>query len=59
MYNLKKNQNYVVTESQVKAVNVLLKVVEEAINRKCFSEDEVENILKISKKLSKNYNILL
>jgi hypothetical protein len=41
-----------ITEVQIKMINILIKTVEESINRKTFSEDEVKNILKTIKILN-------
>ena len=54
---MSKDQKYIITKSQVNAVNILLKVVEEAIQRKAFNDDEIKNIVKLSNQLSKNCNI--
>jgi hypothetical protein len=46
-----------ITEVQIKMINILIKTVEESINRKTFSEDEVKNILKTIKILNSYPNI--
>ena len=37
---------YTITESHVKAINVLIRILQEAINREAFSKNEVDNIIK-------------
>ena len=46
--------DYLITESQVKAINILLRVLQEAIERKTFNEKEIENIYKMNSQLCKN-----
>ena len=38
--------NYNINEKQLKAINILIRSLQEAINRKSFNENEVENIKK-------------
>ncbi len=45
--------NYIVTAKQVKAINVMIRVLEEAINRNTFTKDEIEKIVKTVDILSK------
>lgn len=47
-------KTYIISEKQVKAVNILLKIVEEAINRNAFNEEEIQKIYKMSDQLAKN-----
>ena len=47
-------KTYIISEKQVKAVNILLKIVEEAINRNTFNEEEIQKIYKMSDQLTKN-----
>ena len=47
-------KTYIISEKQVKAVNILLKIVEEAINRNTFNEEEIQKIYKMSDQLAKN-----
>ena len=48
---------YVITKTQLKMINILIKTVEESINRKTFSEEEVNNVLKVIKILNSYPNI--
>tara|TARA_Y100000592_G_scaffold69568_1_gene108249 strand:- start:3210 stop:3371 length:162 start_codon:yes stop_codon:yes gene_type:complete len=48
---------YVITKTQLKMINILIKTIEESINRKTFSEDEIKNILKTIKILNSYPNI--
>ena len=50
------NKDYLITQSQVNAINILLRVLQEAIQRKTFSEKEISNIYKMCDKLYKNKN---
>jgi len=45
--------NYIVTAKQVKAINVMIRVLEEAISRNTFSKDEIEKIVKTVDIISK------
>ena len=47
-------KTYIISEKQVKAVNILLKIIEEAINRNTFNEEEIQKIYKMSDQLTKN-----
>ena len=47
-------KTYIISEKQVKAVNILLKIIEEAINRNTFNEEEIQKIYKMSDQLAKN-----
>ena len=47
-------KTYIISEKQVKAVNILLKIIEEAINRNAFNEEEIQKIYKMSDQLAKN-----
>tara|TARA_B100000212_G_scaffold285857_1_gene226424 strand:- start:7732 stop:7890 length:159 start_codon:yes stop_codon:yes gene_type:complete len=40
------NKQYVITETQLKMINILITVIEESINRKTFSEQEIKKIIK-------------
>jgi len=51
------HKNYKITELQLKMINILIKTVEESINRKTFSEEEVNNVLKVIKILNSYPNI--
>jgi len=37
---------YTITKHHVKAINVLIRTLQEAINREAFSKEEVDNIIK-------------
>jgi hypothetical protein len=47
-------KQYIITEKQLKMINILIKVAEESINRNTFSENEIENIKKTVKILNSN-----
>lgn len=49
--------DYLITQSQVNAINILLRVLQEAIERKTFNEKEIENIYKMCDQLYKNKNL--
>ena len=51
--NENKKQLYMITESQRKAVNVLLKVLNEAVIRDAFEEEEIIKIQKMINQLLK------
>ena len=40
------NKQYVITETQLKMINILITVIEESINRKTFSDQEIKKITK-------------
>ena len=46
--------DYLITKSQVNAINILLRVLQEAIQRKTFSEKEIENIYRMCDQLCRN-----
>ena len=48
---------YVITKTQLKMINILIKTVEESINRNSFSEYEINNILKTIRILNSYPNI--
>ena len=48
-----KPQLYMITEKQKTAINVLMKVVKEAVDRETFSSDEIEKIQKMINQLIK------
>jgi hypothetical protein len=48
-----KPQLYMITEKQKTAVNILMRVVKEAVDREAFSSDEVEKINKMISQLIK------
>ena len=45
---------YTITEKQLKMINILIKVAEEAINRNTFSNEEIKKIQKTVKILNSN-----
>ena len=51
--NENKKQLYMITESQRKAINVLLKVLNEAVIRNAFEEEEIIKIQKMINQLLK------
>jgi len=51
--NENKKQLYMITESQRKAVNILLKVLNEAVIRDAFEEEEIIKIQKMINQLIK------
>jgi hypothetical protein len=46
------NKTYIITKTQLKMINILIKTVEESINRNTFSKDEIEKIKKTVKILN-------
>lgn len=45
---------YLITQTQLTCINIIIRTLQEAINRECFSEDEINNILKTIEKLTNN-----
>ena len=45
--------NYQITQKQLSCINILLKVLQEAINRETFSQEEEEKIYKTVEMLTK------
>ena len=45
---------YSITQTQLTCINIIIRTLQEAINRECFSEDEINNILKTIEKLTNN-----
>ena len=45
---------YSITQTQLTCINTIIRTLQEAINRECFSEDEINNILKTIEKLTNN-----
>jgi hypothetical protein len=39
-------KNYIITKKQLNMINILIRVVEESINRDTFSQDEIQKIQK-------------
>jgi len=47
--------HYSITQTELTCINILIKVLEEAINRNCFSNEEIKKIYKTIEQLtSKN-----
>tara|TARA_Y100000592_G_scaffold89377_1_gene146539 strand:+ start:660 stop:821 length:162 start_codon:yes stop_codon:yes gene_type:complete len=46
------NKKYIITKTQLKMINILIKTVEESINRNTFSQDEIQKIQKTIKILN-------
>jgi len=46
--------HYSITQTELTCINILIRTLQEAINRKCFTEEEVQNIIKTVDKLSSN-----
>ena len=38
--------NYLINHKQLTCINILIRTLQEAINRECFTETEIDNILK-------------
>ena len=45
---------YSITQTQLTCINIIIRTLQEAIDRKCFSSDEINNILKTIEKLTNN-----
>ena len=45
-------KKYIITKTQLKMINILIKTVEESINRNSFSKNEIEKIQKTVKILN-------
>ena len=43
---------YEITSTELTCINILIRTLQEAINRKAFSEKEIENIYKTIEKLN-------
>ena len=46
--------NYIINQKQLTCINILIRTLQEAINRECFDENEIQNILKTIKELNCN-----
>ncbi len=44
---------YEITSTELTCINILIRTLQEAINRKAFSESEIQNILKTVEELNK------
>jgi hypothetical protein len=49
-----KEKNYIITKTQLNMINILIKVVEESINRNTFEKDEIKKIQKTINVLNSN-----
>ncbi len=38
--------NYMINQKQLTCINILIRTLQEAINRECFDENEIQKILK-------------
>lgn len=45
---------YTITENHVKAINILIRTLQEAINRNAFSSNEVDQIVKVTNILNQD-----
>ena len=48
--------NYVITKNQLSCINILIRTLQEAINRECFNEDETKKIYETVQKLNTYIN---
>ena len=48
--------HYTINEKQLKAINVLIRTIQEAINRNTFSNNEIDRIVKVTNILNEDYN---
>ena len=46
--------HYSITQTELTCINILIRTLQEAINRQCFSEEEIQNIIKTINKLTNN-----
>ncbi len=44
--------NYIINQKQLMCINILIRTLQEAINRDCFDENEIQNIIKTIEKLN-------
>lgn len=44
--------HYSITQTELTCINILIRTLQEAINRQCFSEEEVQKIIKTINKLT-------
>lgn len=45
---------YEITSTELKCINILIRIIQEAINRNTFTKKEIDNILKTIELLTKN-----
>ena len=48
--------NYLINHKQLTCINILIRTLQEAINRECFTETEIDNIQKTIKSLNERNN---
>lgn len=48
---------YEITAAELTCINILIRTLQEAINRDAFSQKEIENILKTINTLTKRHNM--
>lgn len=46
--------NYMINKKQLTCINILIRTLQEAINRECFTQEETYNIHKTIEELTKN-----
>jgi len=46
--------HYSITQTELTCINILIRTLQEAIDRNCFEEKEVQNIIKTINKLTNN-----
>lgn len=46
--------HYSITQTELTCINILIRTLQEAINRQCFTEEEIQNIIKTIDKLTQN-----
>ena len=44
--NIIYTMNYMINNKQLTCINIIIKTLQEAINRECFSEEEITKIIK-------------
>lgn len=47
---------FIITKNQVSCINILIRTLQEAINRECFNEDEIKKIYETIQKLNTYIN---
>jgi hypothetical protein len=47
--------NYIINQKQLTCINILIRVLQEAINRNSFSEEEIQKIAETVDELTKNH----
>ena len=46
------SMKYEITHTELTCINILIRTIQEAINRNTFNENEIQNIIKTIKKLN-------